>query len=296
MSTTEVERIETRLRARFAEYAWTPIQHGMSGASTYRLTDANRPTLYVKIAAASSHPDVRSNLATEAERISWLASTGLPVPELVDAGIEVGPDPEHGRAADGGAMEWLVMTGLPGREASAAWPRHQRMAVMDALADALRALHGVPVATCPFDRRLDVILGNAHTAIGAGIVDDLALSAEPWKAEQERALLAELAATRPAREEAVVCHGDYCLPNMLLDPETLEITGLIDLGRVGIADRYNDLGIATRSISSPTLNPQYGEEHAARFLARYGADPEDPRIGYYRRLDELFWERVRTDR
>ncbi|WP_436977121.1 phosphotransferase, partial [Shigella flexneri] len=30
----------------------------------------------------------------------------------------------------------------------------------------------------------------------------------------------------------VVCHGDPCMPNFMVDPKTLQCTGLIDLGRL----------------------------------------------------------------
>lgn len=36
----------------------------------------------------------------------------------------------------------------------------------------------------------------------------------------------------PTFEDFVVRHGDLCLPNELLDPDTLTVTGLIDVGRL----------------------------------------------------------------
>ncbi len=32
------------------------------------------------------------------------------------------------------------------------------------------------------------------------------------------------------RTDMVVCHGDPCMPNFMVDPKTLQCTGLIDLG------------------------------------------------------------------
>lgn len=56
-------------------------------------------------------------------------------------------------------------------------------------------------------------------------------------------LLERLRAEVPDRvsqeaEDLVVCHGDACLPNFIVDPYTRQCTGLVDLGRLGIADRY----------------------------------------------------------
>ncbi|MEQ4205108.1 APH(3') family aminoglycoside O-phosphotransferase [Actinopolymorpha sp. B9G3] len=283
-----VQRVVRSLRTRFAGYEWTRVHHGFSGAATYELTGTTGPELYAKVAVVPQHLGSRSHLGVEAERIRWLSSTGIPGPELVAAGTETCLSTSPTTSPEAVEVGWLVMTSVPGREASAPWPVHQRVSVIDALADALRALHALPLEGCPFDRRLDVRLGQERAAVEAGVVDEASAAMEPWRWAQDRgALLAELLRTRPADEDLVVCHGDYCVPNVLLDPETLEVTGLIDLGWLGVADRYHDLGIATGSIASVELNPQYGPGHAARFLERYGGDPDDPRIDYYRRLDEL---------
>jgi kanamycin kinase len=86
----------------------------------------------------------------------------------------------------------------------------------------------------------------------------------------------------------VVCHGDPCLPNLMIDSGIGHCTGLIDLGRLGVADRYLDLALTTRSMSAPDKNPQYGADDAAAFLNRYGIRESDQwRLDYYRLLDEF---------
>jgi aminoglycoside phosphotransferase len=66
------------------------------------------------------------------------------------------------------------------------------------------------------------------------------------------------------------------------------VTGMIDVHRLGVADRHLDLALVTRSISDTTLNPAYGSAAAEAVLAAYGR-PADPwRIDFYRLLDEFF--------
>jgi aminoglycoside phosphotransferase len=101
-------------------------------------------------------------------------------------------------------------------------------------------------------------------------------------------LLDGLYSTVPTFEDLVVCHGDLCLPNVLLDPDTLTVTGIIDVGRLGRADRYADLALVTRSIAS-AQNPQFGVHHADRYLTRYGIEQADTnRTTFYRLLDQFF--------
>lgn len=63
--------------------------------------------------------------------------------------------------------------------------------------------------------------------------------------EQAFARLRELAPVQ--EQEVVVCHGDYCLPNVLLDDG--RVVGYVDLGEVGLAERWRDLAVATWSVT-----------------------------------------------
>ncbi|WP_226961550.1 MULTISPECIES: aminoglycoside 3'-phosphotransferase [Streptomyces] len=152
------------------------------------------------------------------------------------------PAPEVWDAGTDGRHSWLLTGALPGRSAAEPWPAERRNAVVDALADIARALHQLPPADCPFDR------GPA------------------WRAR----------AADPS--DVVVCHGDLCLPNVLLDPGSCRVTGLVDLGRLGLADRLSDLALLSRSLTSD-LNPQYGPDHAARLLRRYPGPGPGPGLG-----------------
>ncbi|MCK2240211.1 MULTISPECIES: APH(3') family aminoglycoside O-phosphotransferase [unclassified Crossiella] len=252
----------TELGARYGR-DWTPVTVGESGARVWRTAEH-----YLKIALTPPHPDPAAAPAAEAARCGWLAAQGFPAPEVV----------EHG---DRDGFSWLVTTALPGRPISDPWPAHQAAGVVDALAGLARALHALPVAGCPFDRGLAVTVPLAKAAAAADLIDLTHLAAEyaGWSTAD---LVAELDRTRPDSEESVVCHGDLCTPNVLLDPDSLAVTGVLDLGRLGRADRHLDLALATRSLARANLDP-------ARFLSRYGHPEPDPaRIRFHRLLDEFF--------
>ena len=80
------------------------------------------------------------------------------------------------------------------------------------------------------------------------------------------AALAELEATAPDDEDLVVCHGDYCPPNVLL--EGGRVTGYVDLGELGVADRWWDVAVGAWSVGW-----NFGEELEPLFYESYGVDP-----------------------
>ncbi|MYW01311.1 APH(3') family aminoglycoside O-phosphotransferase [Streptomyces sp. SID3343] len=260
------------LRRRFSAYTWEPITVGRSGAGVYRLD--GRESLYLKVAEVNAHPDSGFDLVAETARGLWLAEQGLPVAEILD------------HAADA-AGAWLLTRAVPGRTAADPWPADRRDAVVDALADMARTLHELPVADCPFDRSLAVTVPNARHAVAAGLVD-LDDVDDERRGRTAAQLLDELTATVPDDEDLVVGHGDYCPPNVLLDPDTLDVLALIDLGRLGRTDRHADPALAMRSLLDPD-NPQFTPEHATRFLTRYAPDGDlDPkRIAFHCLLDEF---------
>ena len=233
---------------------WEQVTVGRSGASVYR-----RNGVYRK-----QSTDPRADLTGEGERLVWLRSHGIPAPEVFDCRPGL-----------------LITAEVPGRSAADPWPVEARARIIDALADLTRTLHALPTSQCPFDRRLAVTIPEALTADVD--LDDLDSERASWTRDH---LVAELLATRPRHEDLVVCHGDLCVPNVLFDPDTCQVSGVIDTGRLGVADRWVDLAIATRSLTGD-LNPQYGPWAADRYLKRYGVEADHAKIGFYRLLDEF---------
>jgi aminoglycoside phosphotransferase len=63
----------------------------------------------------------------------------------------------------------------------------------------------------------------------------------------------------------VLVHGDYCLPNVLVD-EKGRLSALVDVGLAGLGDAQVDLAAGIW-----TLQYNYGPGHAREFLEAYGA-------------------------
>ena len=87
----------------------------------------------------------------------------------------------------------------------------------------------------------------------------------------------------------VVCHGDLCLPNIVLDPRTLDVSGFIDLGRLGLADRYADLSLLLANARETWTDEKEARAADTAFAERYGITLDHDRLRFYLHLDPLTW-------
>lgn len=226
------------------------------GGLTFRL-EADSGALFVKWSPAGLP------LTAELQRLRWAASHAA-VPRVLD----------HGTDETG---EWMVTAGLPGLSAvDGRWAAEPGTAVR-AIGSGLRALHEVlPVPDCPFDWSAERRLANARER-SAGWIDPADRPhglAHVTTARDALALLAE----SPPVDRLVVCHGDACAPNTLIGDDG-RCVGHVDLGSLGVADRWADLAVATWA-----THWNYGPGWEEALLDAYGIDPDPERTAYYRLL------------
>ena len=108
-----------------------------------------------------------------------------------------------------------------------------------ALGRGLRAFHeAVGEEWCPFRFDIERALDHVRRRVATDDIDPAGFH-EEHRHLSPAAALAELEATAPADEDLVVCHGDYCPPNVLLRDGA--VTGYVDLGELGAADRWWDV-------------------------------------------------------
>jgi kanamycin kinase len=214
---------------------------------------------FVKWAPVASGID----LTAEAIRLAW-AVTWMPVPRVL------------GRGADASGS-WLVTAPVPGESAVVdRWKADPATAVA-AIGEGLRALHdALPVAECPFSWSIDERVSRIHPRAAAGELDPAAWhpDLQPFGVEGALRRLAD----PPPIDEFVVCHGDTCAPNTLIGDDG-RWSGHVDLGDLGVADRWADLAIATWSTQ---WNYGPGWEHP--LVDAYGIAPDPERTSYYRLL------------
>ncbi len=155
--------------------------------------------------------------------------------------------------------------------------------LMEELCRAMGELHNIPIEGLPL-LGLEQKLAWAEERVSSGSVDeddfdDVRLG---MKAEE---ILDWLVKNKPDIEDCVFTHGDFCLPNVFMDK--CGNSSFIDLGRGGIACRYQDIALLLRSFQY-NYRISSADEVIRIFEHSSGIDVDMKRVRYYQVLDELF--------
>lgn len=212
--------------------------------------------------------------------MKWLGGR-LPVPEVLAFERK-------------GGCNYLLMSRLPGKMSCDEIYMENPRQLIHLLAEGLKTLWSVDIEECPLQSGLDWKLRLAKAAVGQGLcsMEDAEESTYGEGGfEDPAALLAWLKENRP-EEDLVFSHGDYCLPNLFLQDG--KVSGFLDLGRSGIADRYQDIALCYRSLKH-NYSGRYGGKvyadadfRAESLFEELGIEPDWEKIRYYILLDELF--------
>lgn len=245
-------------------YRATRILAGESGGTVDRFDAVGRGSFYLK----QGEGEIAEAITDEMARLVWLRGR-VAVPELV----------QFVRSPD---MAWLLTTAMAGDTIDTLVEADPGClaALLPSLAAFLRTLHALPIEQCPFNAGAPVRLAAARARLDAGVIDtgDFGDEHNGWTAYQ---VWDEMATLRPTVFERVVTHGDFSLGNLLV--EAGRVTGMIDVGRVGVADPYQDLAILWHNLE------EFGAGLGDRFLAEYDIDrPDRARLAFHLCLDEFF--------
>lgn len=208
----------------------------------------------------------------------WLQDK-LPVPEVICR------EKQDGKS-------YLLMSKVPDKMLCDEFYMSNPESVVDLSVKALKLLWQVDISDCPFDAGIDKKLQVAKYNLEHGNIDLDNVEPETFGEggfENAQALLDWLIQNKP-EEELVFTHGDFCLPNIFAKGD--EISSFIDLGRAGVADKYQDIAICYRSLKH-NFEGKYGGQKYENFIPdilfeKLGMEPDWEKIRYYILLDELF--------
>lgn len=196
-------------------------------------------------------------LAKEAEMAQYFNTLGLSAPVLA-----------YEPLGDG---DWLLTERIHGEDCT-----HEdylsdpkRLAVR--LGEELRALHSVSFSNCPVQNRMESYFSLAESNYNSGNYDTSHFpdSFGYRSAEEAYAVFSE-------GKSALICdtllHGDYCLPNILLDG--WRFSAFIDVGMGGVGERHIDLFWGAWTLLFNLKTDRYRD----RFFDAYGRDKVDTDI------------------
>lgn len=164
--------------------------------------------------------------------------------------------------------DWLLTSAVRGEDCVHESYISQPKRLCDTLAQTLRQLHETDYTGCPVMDRTADYLALAEKNYRAGVFDaSLFPDGFGWRSADEA--YGALTDGKAALQSRVLLHGDYCLPNIVLD--SWKLSGFIDVGCGGVGDRHIDIfwGVWTLWYNLGT-NACRG-----RFLDAYGRDVID---------------------
>ena len=192
----------------------------------------------------------KGTLKTEAAMTGFFHSKGLSAEVLAYESLE---------------SDWLLTQRLPGEDCTLARYLAEPERLCDTTAQLLRMLHDTDPAGCPVPDHTAVRLAAARRNYAAKVYV-ASLFPDNWGYATAEEAWQEIETNGRYLRTDTLLHGDYCLPNILLDD--WRFSGFIDLGGGGTGDRHMDLFWGIWSLAFNLKTDRYRE----RFLDAYGRE------------------------
>jgi aminoglycoside phosphotransferase len=243
-------------------YAFRQIHLGLSPSKVFRLEAKNKKSLYLKIA-----PRVPGfSLFQEKLKLNWLENR-IPVPKVM-------------QFYENQNTDYLLLSEISGLPASDNSLKDNVSRVIEQMVNGLKQIHELPVKKCPFDERMNYKIELVRERIAKNLIDIKDFE-EEHQGKTAEDMFERLLSAKPEGEDLVFTHGDYCVPNVIL--ENGKLSGFVDWGNAGVADRYQDVALLTRSISH-----NFDDGWEKKIFEIYGIEPDPKKIEFYKLLDEFF--------
>lgn len=167
--------------------------------------------------------------------------------------------------------DWLLTTAVMGEDGTHGAYLMEPKQLCDTIASELRKLHETDYTDCPVMDRTAEYLAFSEKNYRTGNYDK-SLFPDSFGYRSANEAYDVLTKGKDALQSKVLLHGDYCLPNIIL--ENWKLSGFIDVGCGGVGDRHIDIfwGIWTLWFNLKT------NRYCERFLDAYGRDKADREI------------------
>lgn len=167
--------------------------------------------------------------------------------------------------------DWLLTRRVPGEDCTHADYLADPRRLCDTTATLLRRLHELDGAGCPVPDHTARYLATAEKNYRAGAFD-MHLFTPEWSFSSREDAWQYLQAHKHLLRRDTLLHGDYCLPNTVL--QNWRFSGFIDLGNGGVGDRHVDVFWGAWTLFFNLKTDAYRD----RFLDAYGRDVLQPEL------------------
>ena len=164
--------------------------------------------------------------------------------------------------------DWLLTRRVRGEDCTHKTYLDRPERLCEILGQRLRMLQEMDYTDCPVPDRMESYHCLAETNYRTGSFEQSAFPDSFGYASAEEAW-SVVSREGHLLQDRVLIHGDYCLPNIML--EDWRFSGFIDLGNGGVGDRHIDLFWGIWSLGFNLKTDRYGD----RFLDAYGRDKVD---------------------
>lgn len=167
--------------------------------------------------------------------------------------------------------DWLLTTRVAGEDCTDAVYLADPKRLCDTIGLQLRQLHEMDFSDCPVTDHTAAYLALAERNYRNGIFD-ADLFPDDWGYRSASEAWSVLEREGHLLRSDTLLHGDYCLPNIMLD--RWKFSGFIDLGNGGVGDRHIDLFWGAWTLRFNLKTDAYRD----RFFDAYGRDKFDPEM------------------
>ncbi len=164
--------------------------------------------------------------------------------------------------------DWMLTEKISGEDCTFQQYLDNPERLCDTLAILLRKLHETEYKGCPIEDHTNLYFKRAEENYSNGIFDSSFISDELDFANADDAWRF-VETSKDALKNDALLHGDYCLPNVILD--NWNFSGFIDLGNGGVGDPHVDIFWAIWTLEYNLKTDKYKD----RFIDAYGRSSVD---------------------
>lgn len=182
---------------------------------------------------------------------------------------------------------YLVMEMLPGMMGQYGFKQMSREEMVILYANEIKKWHQIDYHDFPSYNTLEDKLKHVRHNIKHSLVKTQYFERE-FQGMSGQDVYDLMMAHYPKDFDLVLCHGDVCMPNFMIEDK--KITGWIDVVGCGVNDRYLDIAIALRTLrfNFEWLHETFTPSDMHLFLQTYGIEILDmDKVLFYICLDEL---------